>query len=118
MAVRSVAQSQDTSAVATLWTGGIRAGRPVVPSNHPNGMLAGVPRLLPVDPLWPGFAVNTLFYAGVLWMLYCGPFALRRRGRIKRGLCVACAYDLRGSATTSDACPECGEAVTPKTATE
>ena len=33
---------------------------------------------IPLSPLWPGFAVNTLFYAGVLWMLLAGPFALRR----------------------------------------
>ena len=31
----------------------------------------------------------------------------RRRGRVKRGLCVVCGYDLRGSAGT---CPECGTA--------
>jgi len=30
---------------------------------------------LPLRPLWPGFAINTLFYAGVLWMLFAIPFA-------------------------------------------
>ena len=61
---------------------------------------------LPLKPIWPGFAINTVFYAGVLWLLFAAPFALRRRRRIKRGLCPKCAYDLRGC--TGDACPECG----------
>ncbi len=61
----------------------------------------------PLRPLWPGFAINTLFYAAILWCLFAAPFALRRRRRIKRGLCSKCAYDLRG--TSSETCPECGE---------
>ncbi len=63
---------------------------------------------IPVGPLWPGFAINTVFYAAILWMLFAAPFALRRRLRRKRGLCPACGYDLRG--TASAACPECGSA--------
>ncbi len=58
-------------------------------------------------PLWPGFAVNTLFYAVVLWLLIPGPFALRRFIRVRRGLCPACAYP-RGE---SDVCSECGKAL-------
>lgn len=57
----------------------------------------------------PGFTINTLFYAAVLMGLFAVPFALRRRRRIRRGLCPGCAYDLRGSA--SQTCPECGAAV-------
>jgi hypothetical protein len=70
----------------------------------------GVPRDLPLRPIWPGFAINTLFYAGLLWLLFAAPFALRRRfrgGRIKRGLCPACAYPV-GDTTV---CTECGKAV-------
>jgi hypothetical protein len=65
--------------------------------------------VLPVRPLWPGFAINTVFYAAVLWLLFAAASALRRWRRIKRGLCPKCAYDLRGRATESDACPECGD---------
>ena len=56
--------------------------------------------------IWPGFALNTLLYAAVLWLLIPGPFVLRRFIRVKRGLCPACAYDLRYG--EHDACPECG----------
>ena len=62
--------------------------------------------------LWPGFAINTVFYAFILWLLFAGPFVLRRRRRIRRGLCPKCGYDLRGSKDAS-ACPECGASVAP-----
>jgi len=72
----------------------------------------GDPRLgrsytLPLRPLWPGFAINTLFYAGVLWVLFCGPFALRRMIRRRRGRCPACAYPIG----QSPVCTECGRDV-------
>ena len=62
---------------------------------------------IPFLPIWPGFAVNTLFYAVVLWLLIPGPFALRRFIRVKRGLCPACAYPIGESAV----CSECGKAI-------
>ena len=65
------------------------------------------PRVLPLRPLWPGFAVNTLFYAAVLWLLIPGPFVLRRFVRIKRGRCVKCAYPMGESGV----CSECGKAL-------
>ncbi len=61
---------------------------------------------LPVQPVWPGFGVNTLFYATLLWLLIPGPFAFRRLMRVRRGLCPACGYDLRHG--EHEACPECG----------
>ena len=61
--------------------------------------------ILPLDPIWPGFAVNTLFYAAVLWLLIPGPFVLRRFIRMKRGLCPKCAYPMGEAAV----CTECGE---------
>lgn len=41
---------------------------------------------LPIEPLGPGFAINTALYAATLWLLFAAPLACCRR-RIKRGLC-------------------------------
>ena len=62
---------------------------------------------VPMIPIWPGFAINTVFYATILWLLLAAPFALRRRRRIKRGLCLKCAYPIG----TNNVCTECGAAV-------
>ena len=59
---------------------------------------------LPLRAVWPGFAINTLFYAVILWLLFAAPFALRRRIRVRRGMCPACAYPVGDS----DVCTECG----------
>ena len=60
---------------------------------------------LPRGFIWPGFALNTVFYAATLWLLICGPFALRRFLRVRRGLCPKCAYPRGESAV----CTECGK---------
>jgi len=59
-------------------------------------------------PIWPGFAINTVFYAAILWLFALGPFAARRVIRRKRGHCIKCGYDLRGA--EHEVCPECGAA--------
>ncbi len=58
----------------------------------------------PLRPLWPGFAVNSLLYATVLWLLIPGTFTLRRLIRRRRGLCPGCGYPVG----ESDVCSECG----------
>ncbi|MCH7849165.1 MAG: hypothetical protein IIB53_12465 [Planctomycetes bacterium] len=63
-------------------------------------------RALPLRPLWPGFAVNTIIYAVILWLLTFCPFTLRRCIRRKHGQCTKCGHDLRGA--DHPACPECG----------
>jgi hypothetical protein len=65
-------------------------------------------RLLPLKTIWPGFAINTILYAAVLWMLFAFPFVIRRV-RIKRGQCASCGYSLHES--VSEECSECGAAV-------
>ena len=66
--------------------------------------------LFPIGVIWPGLVINTMFYAAVLWLLAFGPFAVRRFIRNKRGQCVKCGYDLRGSSGGGEGggCPECG----------
>ena len=66
-------------------------------------------RVLPLRPIWPGFAINTIFYAALLWMLWLSPFVVRRVVRRRRGRCINCGYDLRGtSGGGGEVCPECG----------
>ncbi|MCH8166084.1 MAG: hypothetical protein IH889_10795 [Planctomycetes bacterium] len=98
-----------------LWSVWLDAGRPqqAKPPRVKHGIVTSLPwwgdyapRILPLRPIWPGFAINTIFYAAILWLPIRGPFALRRHIRRKRGLCVACGYDLRHA--DHDACPECG----------
>ncbi len=64
---------------------------------------------LPARIRRPGFVVNTLFYGGVLWLVFCGPSVLRRRLRIRGGRCPACGYP----AGPAPVCSECGGRVRP-----
>ncbi len=66
--------------------------------------------MLPLRPIWPGFAINTVFYAAILWLLFAAFGRIRRWRRIKRGLCAGCGYPV-GS---NERCTECGKPVTPK----
>ena len=72
------------------------------------GGMGVMPKILPLRPIWPGFAINTLFYAVIVWLLWSSPFAARRFIRRKRGHCLKCGYDLRGSSGGGGVCPECG----------
>ena len=62
---------------------------------------------LPLLPLWPGFAINTAFYALLLFLTWRVPFFVHRTLRRRRGRCPACGYDREGL-DAGAACPECG----------
>lgn len=62
---------------------------------------------LPLLPLWPNFALDTLFFALAWLPLIFLPGALRRALRRHRGQCPNCADDLSATPATSP-CPECG----------
>ena len=62
---------------------------------------------LPVGPIWPGFAINTIFYAAIAWLPFASLRRIPRQRRIKRGLCPSCAYPIGAS----DVCTECGETI-------
>lgn len=67
-------------------------------------------RLLPLRPIWPGFAINSISYAAVawlLWVLYAMSIRLQRQWR---GRCGRCAYPVG----TSPVCTECGSKVKPR----
>jgi hypothetical protein len=64
-------------------------------------------RMIPLRPVWPGFAINTAFYAALASI----PFLLIRlrrlhrcAGRKRRNECIWCRYRIWGL----DRCPECG----------
>ncbi len=83
---------------------------PVVPASEIHvGLASGYQIVVPLRPIWPGVAINTLFYAAILWLLTLGPFTARRMIRRKRGHCIKCGYDL--SHAEHEVCPECGVAV-------
>jgi hypothetical protein len=67
---------------------------------------------LPLRPLWPGFAINTIFYAAMLWLLFYGPGKIRRfiivRGRIRGHRCPACGYQIAPGGGIGPVCSECG----------
>ncbi len=64
------------------------------------------PSYLPLRPIWAGLSVNTIIYAGIVWVV----LGLLKviRGHIRELLlrCPECGYDLRGD--FSAGCPECG----------
>jgi hypothetical protein len=66
-------------------------------------------RELPIVPVWPGFAVNTILYGGVIWLIVASTAAIRSRRRLKRGLCPKCAYPVG----ESEECTECGAILRP-----
>jgi len=62
---------------------------------------------LPLRPILPGFVVNTLLYAMLLWLLGMAVLRGRRIIRRRRCLCETCAYPVGVNAV----CTECGAAV-------
>ncbi len=66
--------------------------------------------LLPTTPVWPGFAVNAVFFGAVLFAGHAatrGVSVLRAHSRRRRGGCASCGYNLAG-ASPDRRCPECG----------
>jgi hypothetical protein len=75
---------------------------------HKSTNIDGAPELpvLPLRPIWPGFAINSIFYAALLWVLWMVPGKIRRLVRIRRGCCSACGYKIAPG--VGNKCSECG----------
>lgn len=71
----------------------------------PVGSTASGRVILPLRPLWPGFAVNVVLLAAVIASLRGGARALRNARRRAAGRCLGCGHPL---AFEQKACPECG----------
>ncbi len=63
-------------------------------------------KILPYRPIWPGFALSTLFYGALIGGAFEAWPAVRARRRKQHGHCKTCGYDLRH--VEHDVCPECG----------
>ena len=63
--------------------------------------------VLPLTLIWPGFLVDSVFYAAALWAAIRGPIEVRRIVRRRRKLCPWCGYPIGASPV----CTECGEPV-------
>jgi hypothetical protein len=64
-----------------------------------------MPRLIPMRPMWPNFALDVISIGGGLWLLWVVLLTLRRAIRMWRGQCPACAYPVG----VSNVCTECGK---------
>lgn len=79
-----------------------------MPSGGATGIVDPLDRFaLPLLPLWPGFLINSIFYAFFLFALVRVPRVARRALRRRRGRCASCGYD-RSGLDPDAACPECG----------
>jgi hypothetical protein len=67
---------------------------------------------IPIMPLWPAFAVNTMLYAAMAAALWYAPGALQRVRRRRRACCLKCGYPRAGLADDA-VCPECGRVAKP-----
>ena len=88
----------------TVWKVGEGVGGIPLAPNMLHKTACEAIRSLPLRPIWPGFALNTVFYATLLWPLVRGSVALRRFWRVQQGFCPTCAYPIGKSSV----CTECG----------
>jgi hypothetical protein len=69
-----------------------------------NAGMDGMRFALPLWPVWPGFLINSIFLAIVIWFASLfSPLGMVRR---LRGRCPQCGYDLRAAGAAG--CSECG----------
>lgn len=90
---------------------GVQGGWPFAPSaaeQNTAAYFSSLEYVYPLSPIPLGFALNTAFYAALVWGMAFGIARLRARRRVQRKLCAACGYPHTPSLT----CPECGTART------
>jgi hypothetical protein len=63
---------------------------------------------LPMRAVWPSFAINTILYAAILWVLWIAPGKIRRYIRVRGHRCPACGYKIDSAPGIGPRCSECG----------
>jgi hypothetical protein len=79
--------------------------------NLPNEHFVFENPVLPLRPIWPGFAINTIFYAAMLWLLWIAPGRIKRFFRMRGHRCPACGYQIAPGGGIGPVCSECGAAL-------
>ena len=102
--MRSMRYDADTATVGSTVTYTVREGWVVAAT--PGGLPYG--GILPLRPIFSGFAANTLLYAVTVLTIGVAFFAARSYNRLARGLCPSCAYPVGQAAR----CTECGGVIT------
>ncbi len=102
--LRSMRYDADTVAVGSNVTYAVREG--LVVAATPGGLPFG--GILPLRPIFGGFAANTLLYAVAALTIGVALLAARSRNRLARGRCPTCAYPVGQTAR----CTECGRPIT------
>ena len=69
--------------------------------------LQAIEKVVPLQPRWPGFVLNTIFWALVMWLLCMIPRWIRSGVWIIRRRCMRCGYPVG----TSPVCTECGRPI-------
>jgi hypothetical protein len=64
--------------------------------------------VLPTRVIWPGFAINTIFYGAILWLLWITPGKVRRWVRVRQHRCPACGFIIAPGTCANGLCSECG----------
>jgi hypothetical protein len=62
-------------------------------------------------PIWPGLLLSGGLYGATVWILWSSTLNIHRKLQVRRGRCVHCGYDLKGTESTPSPvsiCPECG----------
>ncbi len=75
----------------------------------PSGLPSHYRGRLPLRPIFPGFYINTILWAVLVWLTILGPGQFKRWNRKRLGKCIACGYEIADLAT----CPECGSTAEP-----